>query len=368
VSDPHNRHTPQDGPLGFSFNAAAHRPAPPRSTLAETVELEYQHLLASFPRRGKGAHLALFGAAVKGYKTGRVASQIEADLNAASCDRVPAGEVADAVRNAALSESAKPLSGYKPGYTPRPKRPRYVLPEKPKVSAERFGEIVATRPGATVATLLRNSPYPFGGESGGDLAANFMRALFDPTALVYCGTKYEKGEDQRACIKPAAEWAEIFKGRPPREIPPCVCVNPLDGVARRTKCDRKDTYRGDGNAAEYRFALLEFDGKQLDEQAAFFLAADLPLAMVVYSGGKSLHGWLRVRGVESEEGWNQKVKRDLFARDLEPLGADAACKTPAQLARLPGAWRPDKGRTQDLLYLDWDHGVRDGKCWMEGLV
>jgi len=35
---------------------------------------------------------------------------------------------------------------------------------------------------------------------------------------------------------------------------------------------------------------------------------------------------------------------------------------------LPGAWRPDKGRTQDLLYLDWDHGVRDGKCWMEGLV
>jgi len=365
MSDP--THTPA-GPLGFSFDAGAHKPAPPRSTLAETVELEYQHLLASFPRRGQGAHLALFGAAIKGYKTGRTASQIEADLNAASCDRVPVGEVADAVRNAALSENAKPLSGYKPGYTPRPKRPRYVLPSRPKVSAERFGEIVATRPGATVATLLRNSPFPFGGESGGDLAAEFLEALFDPDALVYCGPFRVGGEAQRACIKPSAEWAEIFKGQAPEELPPYVLINPLDGVARPTKCVRKLTYRGDANIAEFRFSLLEFDNHHPDEQAAFFLAADLPLAMVVYSGGKSLHGWLRVRGVDDMDGWNQKVKRDLFARDLEPLGADRACKNPARLARLPGAWRPDKGRTQDLLYLDWDHGVRDGKCWMEGLV
>jgi hypothetical protein len=57
-----------------------------------------------------------------------------------------------------------------------------------------------------------------------------------------------------------------------------------------------------------------------------------PLALVVYSGGKSLHGWFPCAGSDEE------VLREFFAQCCR-LGADSRTWLPSQLVRMPAARR-----------------------------
>ncbi len=74
------------------------------------------------------------------------------------------------------------------------------------------------------------------------------------------------------------------------------------------------------------------------------LAEKAPLALVVYSGGKSLHGWFYCAGVAEE-----KVSR--IFRYAVYLGADRANWNPSQFARMPDGVR-ENGRRQTVYFLN----------------
>jgi hypothetical protein len=81
-----------------------------------------------------------------------------------------------------------------------------------------------------------------------------------------------------------------------------------------------------------------------------FLANDLPLVLVVHSGGKSLHGWYAAHNQEPEA-------LRLFFRSAVELGPDPATWCPSQFVRLPDG-RRENGKAQTRYYLDPQFAVQ----------
>jgi len=117
-------------------------------------------------------------------------------------------------------------------------------------------------------------------------------------------------------------------------------LNPIDG-------------RGvaDANVTEYRFALIEIDAVPMDLQLSLLARLPLPLNAILTSGGRSVHGWVRINA-KSADSYRAKVS-ELLAL-LKMFGVDQSNKNPSRLSRLPGAMRKigagEDGR-QRLLYL-----------------
>jgi hypothetical protein len=114
----------------------------------------------------------------------------------------------------------------------------------------------------------------------------------------------------------------------------------------------------DEGVAAFRHALVEFDSVPLDQQFATILATRLPVSAVVYSGGKSLHAWVRVDAPDRET-----YKQRVAAIHALPLlaGMDKANKNPSRLTRLPGARR--KNEVQRVVAIgvgaaSWDEWTR----------
>jgi hypothetical protein len=85
-------------------------------------------------------------------------------------------------------------------------------------------------------------------------------------------------------------------------------------------------------------------------QILFWAGVPAPVVALVDSGGKSIHGWIRIDAVNADE-WTQRVERKLFSL-LTVVGADGACKNEARLSRTPGHFRADKTKWQRILYLN----------------
>jgi hypothetical protein len=105
--------------------------------------------------------------------------------------------------------------------------------------------------------------------------------------------------------------------------------------------------RCQNNILSRRYLVAEFD-KEPDKanQAKLigFLSETIPCAMVIDSGGKSLHGWFPVYDkTESEAA--------AFFAQAVTLGADQSIYDRAKLVRLPGGLRDGKIR-QKILYFD----------------
>ena len=93
-----------------------------------------------------------------------------------------------------------------------------------------------------------------------------------------------------------------------------------------------------------RLALQGRDVRDLCAALLLHLAEKAPLALAVYSGGKSLHGWFYCAGVPDE-----KVR--LFFRYALGLGADPANWSPAQFARMPDG-RRENGNRQTVYFFN----------------
>jgi len=100
-----------------------------------------------------------------------------------------------------------------------------------------------------------------------------------------------------------------------------------------------------------RFLVIEgdkLDGEPIpkDTQAAVLLhlAQSAPLALVVDSGRRSLHGWFYVAGKTDDQ-------LTPFFRRACSLGADDALWTRSQFARMPGGTR-DNGNPQPVLFFN----------------
>lgn len=102
--------------------------------------------------------------------------------------------------------------------------------------------------------------------------------------------------------------------------------NPLDG-------------RGisDENVTDFRYTLIEADGISLEEQFRRVDELRLPVAVMVYSGGKSLHAIVRVDAVNKVE-YTKRVREiyDLFTDDNGKPLIDTQNKNASRLSRFPG--------------------------------
>ena len=123
--------------------------------------------------------------------------------------------------------------------------------------------------------------------------------------------------------------------------------SPMNARYGHTKGEGRQTVRSLENVGPRMHVVVEFDTGSLDEQAALILHLAqycLPLRMVIFSGGKSLHAWFDVRGFCDES-------VQLFLRYAAWVGADTATFSPVQLVRMPNVER-EPGRMQEVLYLD----------------
>ena len=119
-----------------------------------------------------------------------------------------------------------------------------------------------------------------------------------------------------------------------------------------------DESGSDSGVANFRHVLVEMDEKTKDEQWTALKESKLPLSVVIDSGGKSLHGWVRVEAANREE-WNER--RDVVYRQLEALGIDPKNKNASRFSRLAGVMRD--GKEQKLLAINvgsvnWDAWMR----------
>lgn len=134
---------------------------------------------------------------------------------------------------------------------------------------------------------------------------------------------------------------QLQKGEFSSEAGGWLRMNPLDG-------------RGvaDTNVTAHRFALIECAGLPLELQLPLLAKLPLPIAVIINSGGRSLHAWVSVRA-ENLEDYRRTVARMLVL--LAKFGVDGKNKNPSRISRLPGVVRrigaAGDGR-QRLLYVN----------------
>ena len=126
-----------------------------------------------------------------------------------------------------------------------------------------------------------------------------------------------------------------------------VRFNPLDGNGV-----------GNDNVTAYRYALVESDTMSLEAQRNIYKKLELPVAVLVYSGGKSLHAIVRINAGTKEE-YTERVQYLYTVCEKNGLTIDKNNKNPARLSRLPGVERGDKRQ----YIVDTNCGKPDFETW-----
>lgn len=103
--------------------------------------------------------------------------------------------------------------------------------------------------------------------------------------------------------------------------------NPLDG--KGVKND---------NVTEFRYALVESDNLGLEKQNAIMRELELPIAALVYSGGKSVHAIVKVEAKDKNE-YRERVEYLYKICNKNGLQVDGQNKNPSRLSRMPGVIR-----------------------------
>ncbi|MBY9082362.1 AAA family ATPase [Paenibacillus sp. HN-1] len=141
--------------------------------------------------------------------------------------------------------------------------------------------------------------------------------------------------------------------------------NPLDGRGVKNE-----------NVTEFRYALVESDTMEIEKQNAIMRELELPIAVMVYSGGKSLHAIVRVEAANYDE-YRKRVDYlyDICRRN--GLLIDRQNRNPSRLSRLPGVERKGKkqfivdtniGKASWAEWHEWIEGVNDDLPDPEGLT
>ena len=195
--------------------------------------------------------------------------------------------------------------------------------------------------------------------------------LFAPEEYVFMrpgkasAVKARLGEN----LRPLKEWFDTPMSKTLGGAVEVVCVNPLTG-----RQGARGSYGTRDCVAAYRHMVMEFDRMSLADQCRFWAGVirrnALPLACLVYSGNKSIHGAVRIFAKTAEE------YRDLadaiaarYAVDANPdADPDAdfskhpekhpeyyrldvqALRNPLVCVRLAGVVRKDTDKKQTLLY------------------
>lgn len=132
--------------------------------------------------------------------------------------------------------------------------------------------------------------------------------------------------------------------------------NPLDGEGVKND-----------NVTDFRYALVESDNMDLEMQNALLHELELPIAALVYSGGKSLHAIVRIDAADYSE-YRKRVDYLYGKCQKNGLTIDSQNKNPSRLSRMPGVTRKGKkqylletniGKTSWAEWQEWIEGIDD---------
>jgi hypothetical protein len=160
----------------------------------------------------------------------------------------------------------------------------------------------------------------------------FLESAFAPTEVVCICEQVEDGKPNTSgSFLPVEEWIKRF------DAPDSILLrnDRLDGVFVRINPFKPNLYSGsDNDVSAYRHVLVEFDQLPKPEQEQRLRSSGLPISVLIDSGGKSIHAWVRVDASSRKE-WD--ARRDEIYKVIP--GVDPKNKNPSRFSRLPGAWR-----------------------------
>lgn len=192
----------------------------------------------------------------------------------------------------------------------------------------------------------------------------YLETLFDSTDNVgYVTKSFERdgrymptkgawdrtaGELIEALNKCGGDISRVFGDYNPA-VGAWIRFNPLDGKGVKNE-----------NVTDYRFALVESDHMDLEKQNALIRELELPVAALVYSGGKSIHAIVRIEAATYEE-YRKRVDYLYSVLKKNGMDVDTQNKNPSRLSRMPGVMR---GEHKQFL-IDTNIGKTSWAEWRE---
>ena len=125
--------------------------------------------------------------------------------------------------------------------------------------------------------------------------------------------------------------------------------NPLDGRGVKNE-----------NVTDFRYALVESDKMDVEKQNAIIRELELPVAALVFSGGKSVHAIVKIDAGDYTE-YRKRVDYLYKVCSKNGLEIDTQNRNPSRLSRMPGVTRA--GHKQFLI--DTNIGKKDWSEWFE---
>lgn len=130
--------------------------------------------------------------------------------------------------------------------------------------------------------------------------------------------------------------------------------NPLDGKGIKNE-----------NVSEFRYALVESDNVDIETQNAIIRELELPVAVLVYSGKKSLHAIVHIDADNYEE-YRRRVDFLYQICQKNGLQPDTQNRNPSRLSRIPGVQRGENRQyivNTNIGKANWD----EWREWIEGV-
>lgn len=200
-------------------------------------------------------------------------------------------------------------------------------------------------------------PVPAMPRSIGEMPVEkFLSACFEVGEFINICRAIHDGDRERPDgageTRTREEWIELFRDDGLKKwqgtaVGVYVSINPNNGKGRKAE-----------HVTAWRHCLVEFDESTLEEQWTILKKAGLPTSCIIRSGGRSLHGWVKVDAA-SEAEFKERV--DFIYKHLAHAKPDEANKDAGRLSRLPGAVRTATGQVQELVecgapaktFLEW---------------
>lgn len=193
--------------------------------------------------------------------------------------------------------------------------------------------------------LFKSGEYV--GYVSNDVYFNKDHDRYEPTKGVY----YRTVDDLLTSLDRYPDDLGATIGDWKKEAGAWIRINPLDGKGASKK-----------NVTRYSYCLIESDDLPIKEQEEIFKRLSLPIATMVYSGGKSIHAIVKIDATNIQE-YEERVQ---FCYDFlknNGISIDVQNKDPNRLSRMPGVTR--NGLVQTLLGVNI--GYDSWKDWMESI-
>lgn len=183
-----------------------------------------------------------------------------------------------------------------------------------------------------------------------DELRRYIQALFKPDEIVGFCIDAQKDEDRNKwtpaskgaygmtakailnAIKKHPDDIKAVIGDYNEEAGAWIRFNPLDGAGVSNQ-----------NVTELRYALVESDTLEIERQKAIMEELQLPIAVMLYSGGKSIHAIVKVDAVTVQD-YREKVDYLYRICEKNGLSIDKQNKNPSRMSRMPGVKRGDKNQ------------------------